>query len=149
MPCQARPGQVRPLVSTRVKQCLEDHSLRTALNSSDSPDLLSRDFFIFGYVKRVLQGFEFQSVEERLETLVRILNVIPTDTLIDIFHDWIKKLQAYIDNDGEYVESRSFESKKLGLKSTEYRDAKGDLYTLYQDGTRIAGVQQKYRVSSE
>jgi hypothetical protein len=43
-------------------------------------------------------------MEELLEAVVRMLNPIPADTLIGTFHEWIKRLQAWIDNDGEYVE---------------------------------------------
>jgi hypothetical protein len=74
-----------------------------------SPNLAPSDFF-FGYVNRVPQGLEFQRVEELLEALVRILNAIPTDTLIGTFHEWIKRLQVCIDNDGKYTELRLFES---------------------------------------
>jgi hypothetical protein len=90
----------KPHVSTRVKQYMEDHSLRMAPHPPYSADRVPSDFFLFGYVKKMLQGSEFQSVEELLEVIVRILNAIPTDILIGIFHDWIKKLKACIDNDG-------------------------------------------------
>jgi hypothetical protein len=44
----------RPHVSTRVKQEMEDHSLKTALHLPYCPDLAPSDFFLFGYVKRAL-----------------------------------------------------------------------------------------------
>jgi hypothetical protein len=111
---------------------MEDHSLRTAPYPFSSPNLASNDFF-FGYLKKSLHGSEFQSVEKLLEAVVRILNAIPTDTLIGTFHEWIKTLQAYIDNDGAYVEERVFQSQKLSLKSARYRDAKEGLGHLPYD----------------
>jgi hypothetical protein len=93
-----------PHLSTRVKQYFEDHSLRTALYPFYSPDLAPTGFFLFGYRTMTLQGSEFESAEELLEAVVRILNAIPTNTLIGTFHQWIKRFQAYLDNDGEYVE---------------------------------------------
>jgi histone-lysine N-methyltransferase SETMAR len=70
-----------PHVSTRVKQYMEERGLRTAPYPPYSPDLASSDFFLFGYVKRALQGSEFQTVEE---------------------------LQACIDTNGEYVDEELF-----------------------------------------
>jgi hypothetical protein len=69
-----------------------------------SPDLAASDFFLFRYRKRVLQGSEFQTVEELSAAVVGLLNAIPTETLISTFHQWIKRLQTCNDNDGEYVE---------------------------------------------
>jgi hypothetical protein len=83
---------------------MEDHSLRMVLHQLYSPDLAPSDFFLFDYVKRALHGLEFQNMEKLLEGVIRILNAIPTDTLIGIFHEWVKRLQACIDHGGEYVE---------------------------------------------
>jgi hypothetical protein len=44
----------RPDVSTRIKQYLEDHSLRTAPNPPYSMCLTLSDFFIFGYANSAL-----------------------------------------------------------------------------------------------
>jgi transposase len=95
---------VRPHVSTRVKQYMEEHGLRTAPHPPHSPDRAPSDFFLFGYVKRALQGSEFQTVEEILAVVVGILNAIPTETLISTFHEWIRRLQICIDTHGESVE---------------------------------------------
>jgi transposase len=94
----------KPHVSTRVKQYMEDHRLRTAPRAPYSPDLAPSNFFLFGYVKRALQGSEFQTVEELLAAVVGILHAIPTETLISTFHEWIRRLQTCIGIDGEYVE---------------------------------------------
>jgi hypothetical protein len=79
-----------------------------ASHAPDSPDRAPSDFFLFGHGKRALQGSEFQSVEEFLEAVVRILNTIVTDTFIGTLHEQIKGLEASIDHDGEYVESKLF-----------------------------------------
>jgi hypothetical protein len=104
---------------------MEEHGLRTAPHPSYSPHLAPSDFFLFGYVKRALQGSEFQTVEELLAAVVGILDAIPTETLISTFHEWIRKLQTCIDTDGEYVESGLLSSKKLSAKLTRYRDGMG------------------------
>jgi hypothetical protein len=53
---------------------------------------------------RLLQGTEFQTVEELLDVVVRILAGIPLEALMATFHEWLQRLQAYINGDGEYVE---------------------------------------------
>jgi hypothetical protein len=83
---------------------MEEHGLRMAPHPPYSPDLAPSDFFLFGYVKRALQGSEFQTVEKLLAAGVTILNAIPAETLIITFHEWIRRLQTCIDTDGEYVE---------------------------------------------
>jgi hypothetical protein len=97
-----------PRVSTRVKQYMEEYGLSTAPHPSYSPDRAPSDFFLFGYVTRTLQKWEFQTVEELLATVVGIFNAIPTETMSRTFHEWIRRLQTWIDTDGEYVESGLF-----------------------------------------
>jgi histone-lysine N-methyltransferase SETMAR len=46
---------VRPHVSTRVKEYMEEDGLRTAPHPPYFPDLAPSDFFLFCYVKRVFQ----------------------------------------------------------------------------------------------
>jgi hypothetical protein len=55
-------------------------------------------------VKRLHQGTGFQTAEELLDGVVRILADIPLETLMDTFHEWVQGLQACIDGDGEFVE---------------------------------------------
>jgi histone-lysine N-methyltransferase SETMAR len=99
---------VRPYVSTRIKQNMEEQGLRTAPHPSYSPDLAPSDFLLFGYVKRTVQGSECQTVEKLLAAVVGILNAIPTETLMSTFHEWIRRSQTCIDTDGESVESGLF-----------------------------------------
>jgi hypothetical protein len=99
-----RADNASPHVSTGVRQEMEEHGLRTAPHPPYSPDLAPSDFFLFGYIKRALQGSEVQTLEELLAVVVGILNALPTETLIGTFHEWIRTLQTYIDTDGEYIE---------------------------------------------
>jgi hypothetical protein len=69
-------------------------------------------------VKRLLQGTEFQTAEELLDGVVRILVDIPLEALMATFHEWLKRLQACIDGDGEYVEYPFFDSKNFSRIST-------------------------------
>jgi hypothetical protein len=55
-------------------------------------------------VKRLFQGTEFQTAEELLDGVVRIQADVPLETFMAAFHEWLQRLQACIDGDGEYVE---------------------------------------------
>jgi transposase len=94
----------RPHVAKRIKQYLEDNNLKSAPHAPYSPDLAPSDFFLFGHMKRLLQGTEFQTAEEFLDEVVRTLADIPLETLMATFHEWLQRLQACIDGDGEYME---------------------------------------------
>jgi hypothetical protein len=52
----------------------------------------------------MLQGTEFQSKKELLEVTVHILSDIPLETLITTFQQRMGRIQAGIDDHGEYVE---------------------------------------------
>jgi histone-lysine N-methyltransferase SETMAR len=97
-------GNARPHVAKRVKQYLDGISLKSAPHPPYSPDLGPSDSFLFGHVKRLLQGTEFQTAEEVVDGVVRILADIPLETLMATFHEWLQRLQVCIDSDGEYVE---------------------------------------------
>jgi hypothetical protein len=60
--------------------------------------------YLFGYVKHRLQGHEFTEGAELVSAISEILNQIPTDTLADVFDNWMRRLQRCIDINGEYVE---------------------------------------------
>jgi hypothetical protein len=77
----------RPHVTKRVKQYLEDDSLKSAPYPPYSADLAPINFFLFGHVKRLLQWIEFQTAEELLDGVVRILADIPPETLMATFHE--------------------------------------------------------------
>jgi hypothetical protein len=47
-----------------VTQFLSYNSLRRALHSSYSPDLTSSDFWLFRYLKKVLQRSSFNKLDE-------------------------------------------------------------------------------------
>jgi hypothetical protein len=41
---------------------------------------------------------------ELVSAISEILNRVPTDTVIDVFDDWMRRLQRCININGEYVE---------------------------------------------
>jgi hypothetical protein len=93
-------GNAMPHVAKRVKQSLDENSLKSAPHPPYSPERALSDFFLFDHRKRKLQGTEFQTAEELLEVVVDLLSEI----LMATFHQWMERLQACIDGHGEYVE---------------------------------------------
>jgi hypothetical protein len=82
-----------------------DHKLlKRAPHPPDSPDLAPFDFYLFRYLKYQLQGPEFTKGAEFVSAISEILNQIPTNTLVDVFDDWMRRAQRCIDISGEYVE---------------------------------------------
>jgi hypothetical protein len=80
------------------------HELKTAPHPPYSPDLAPSDCFLFDHLKKTLQGSEFDNAEELLDAKVKILSAISLETLLATFHQWMERLQACVDGEGEYVE---------------------------------------------
>jgi hypothetical protein len=87
-----------------VTEYVDHHSLQRVPHPPYSLDLALPDFHLFGYVKHQLQGHEFTEGTQFVSAISEILNQIPTDTLIDVFDDWMKRRQRCIDINGKYVE---------------------------------------------
>ena len=68
-----------------------------------SPDLAPSDFFLFGYLKYLLEGHEFASVDQLQNQLDKILKSISKSMLLDAYQEWIKRLHRCIELKGEYV----------------------------------------------
>jgi hypothetical protein len=95
-------------VGTCVTEYMNRNSVKRAPHPPYSPDSPPSDFYLFGSVKYPLQGHEFTEGAELVSAVSEILNQIATDTLADVFDDWIRRSQRCIDISGEYVEYRLF-----------------------------------------
>jgi hypothetical protein len=82
---------------------LEANGMEKAPHPPYSPDLAPSDFFLFGCVKRMLCGCAFGSSGELLPAVGGILAGIDESILINVSHEWRKRLQKYIDIEGEYI----------------------------------------------
>jgi hypothetical protein len=68
---------------------------------SYSPDLISSDFFLFEKVKRLIKDQMFQSADELLATIERILNDIEKSILVAVFQEWMRRLRFCTKTKGE------------------------------------------------
>jgi hypothetical protein len=83
---------VGPHAAACVTEYMGHNSLKRAPHPPDSPDFAPSDFCLFGYIKHYLQGYEFTKRTEHVSAILDILNQIPTDTLVDVCVDWMRRL---------------------------------------------------------
>jgi hypothetical protein len=69
-----------------------------------SPDIVASDFFLFGDLKRELRGSCFQTGEEPLAEIRKLVGEMSPENLLDVFHDWISWRESLIASDGNYFE---------------------------------------------
>jgi hypothetical protein len=82
----------------------QENRLEMAPHPPDSPDLAPYDFFLFGHVKRVLDGAEFLSEETLLAAFQRVLSDLTDDTLRAVFAKWVKRLNMVALSEGHYYQ---------------------------------------------
>jgi len=87
-----------------VDSALEDKGIRRLIHPPYSPDLAPCDFFLFGYLKKQLEGRKFQNEHDLLNEVKRILMTICSDVLLRVYQEWIRRLKKCIEVEGEYFE---------------------------------------------
>ena len=83
---------------------LESHEMEKAPQPPFSPDIAPSDFFLFGYMKGLLEGRSFDSPDELFAAIDEILNEISEETLLKVFSEWEERLNQVIMNNGDYIE---------------------------------------------
>jgi hypothetical protein len=66
------------------------------------PDLAPSDFFLFGFLKRQLQGIHLADREALKNRICQIFGEIDREVLISVFVEWMEWLQWVVENGGEY-----------------------------------------------
>jgi hypothetical protein len=68
-----------------------------------SADLAPSNFFCFGHIKGKLMRYRDETPSELFVRIRVILAEIPRETLNAVFLEWMKRLQKWVQVDGEYV----------------------------------------------
>lgn len=68
-----------------------------------SPDLAPSDFFLFGYLKKLLEGQEFIDAQQLFDKVVEILNGIPKSVYKSAYDEWMNRLMVCIETKGNYI----------------------------------------------
>jgi hypothetical protein len=67
-----------------------------------SPGPAPSDFFLFGFLKRQLQGVHLADREVLKSRICQIFGEIDREVLISVFMEWMERLQWVIENGWEY-----------------------------------------------
>jgi hypothetical protein len=86
----------------------------------DSPDLAPCEFWLFGILKRNLEGHTFASAIEVRGEMNDILMKIPFDEFILVFDEWKCRLRECIDRGGEYLSTGQLSSLALVRAGKSY-----------------------------
>jgi hypothetical protein len=78
--------------------------MKRALHPPFLPDLAPSDFYPFGKVKTALVSVIFEDENRLLAGVIEVPMAIPLEELEAIFEEWLSRLDACIQGDGEYVE---------------------------------------------
>ena len=68
-----------------------------------SPDLAPSDFFLFGYLKKIIEGMSFHDENELFQRISEILYSIPQQLFINAYKEWIERLNLVIILKGDYI----------------------------------------------
>lgn len=68
-----------------------------------SPYLAPSNFFLWGYLKKLLEGQMFNDEKELFEKIKELLNEISKSVLKSVFDEWIHRLFIVIERDDNFV----------------------------------------------
>lgn len=68
-----------------------------------SPDIAPSDFYLFGDMKRKLQGKSFDDPQDLKESILRIISKISPEILNNVFKEWLKRCRSLSESDGSYL----------------------------------------------
>jgi histone-lysine N-methyltransferase SETMAR len=86
-----------------VDDILSEMGFQRLPHPAFSPDLAPTDFFLFGHMKGMIEGLEFESPEQLLSEVTRKLRSIATSVLTDAYSEWMRRLRKCIELGGEYI----------------------------------------------
>jgi hypothetical protein len=77
--------------------------MEQALHPPYSQILAPSDFYLFGYLKDILQGQHFEDGDQLFDANTALTGTIEKVTLQRVFLEWMERLRRCIDTNGEYV----------------------------------------------
>ncbi|KAA6381835.1 MAG: hypothetical protein EZS28_022638 [Streblomastix strix] len=88
--------------SHAITKFLQKNKIICVAHPPSSPDLYPCDYFLFGHMKRNLQGNTFKTVEEAVDVASKILFSIPKNMLCSCFENWRTRAWNVNQNDRFY-----------------------------------------------
>jgi hypothetical protein len=90
----------------KVAKRLAEYGFVRLVHLLYSPDLASCDFFLFDDLREQLMQSTYSTPKELEEAIVRTIEDIPMQSLLDVFVSWWKRVKKCIECDGRYFEYR-------------------------------------------
>lgn len=88
--------------SSTVDTFLNEHKVTLIPHPPYSPDISPCDFFLFGTMKKKLEGFSTSNFEELKIFVEKYLKSINRKTMEKVMEEWKKRLKYVYENNGEY-----------------------------------------------
>jgi hypothetical protein len=92
-----------PQRAKSTKSCFKTLRLREADHPPYSSDLALSYFYLFNKLKGQMAGSEFESPENLLATIRRLINAISREEFESVFQEWERRLEECIRIGGDYV----------------------------------------------
>jgi hypothetical protein len=83
----------RPNKATMSQQFLAQNAMVVVVHPPYSPDPAPSDFYLFAHVKGLLMGKSFETEEQLLSVVQRILNSLEKSTVARVFLEWMRRLE--------------------------------------------------------
>ena len=94
----------KPHLSIKSREKISSLGLSLLKHPPYSPDLAPSDFWLFGFLKEKLKGSSFETREELVCSISKILTQIPKQVIFSVFINWINRLKYVIKNEGDYYQ---------------------------------------------
>lgn len=93
----------RPHTSKATQKVLNELKFIQLPHPPFSPDISPNDFFLYGMLKKELQGRHHETFDDLIKSVDEILHKISKKTYSAVYEDWIDRLNAVIDRGGNYL----------------------------------------------
>jgi hypothetical protein len=81
---------------------LEHNKIERAPHPAYSPNISSRDFWLFSFLKEKLKEQELSTSDEIIEAIKTIWNDVTFEELPSVFSEWIQRVTWVIEDRGKY-----------------------------------------------
>jgi histone-lysine N-methyltransferase SETMAR len=93
----------RPHTAKMTQKTISQLDLQPLEHPAYSPDLAPTDFFLWGYVKEQLKGYNFDTSDDLFAAIVSIIEGITREMRQRVLSKWVERLKTVIRTRGEYI----------------------------------------------
>ena len=93
----------RPHTASITKEKVRSLGASLLAHPPYSPDLAPSDFFLFGLVKKRMEGVHVDGAAGIFEAISGITHTIHKEMLVSVFDEWKRRLKDVSESDGGYL----------------------------------------------